>query len=220
MATTDRIGQQKISRKEREKYARKEEILKAARELFARKGYHNTTLEEIAQHADFGKGTIYNYFRSKEELFYGIIDKLTFEMLHLAKSSVMGTDSGAREKLTAYAREMMSYSRKNSDLFQIIMREMHRLNAEEHDARLKQFKAGIKKVWAILAQPIRAEMKTGKIKARDALKVAALFDSMIRFYFFKQVGKLRSRKEDETDEAVEFVVSIFFDGIAGQKSKG
>lgn len=77
-----------LSRKEREKQLRQREILSSARELFLQKGYHNTTLEEIAQHAEFGKGTIYNYFSSKEELFYGILDDLIDEVHETAQSSI------------------------------------------------------------------------------------------------------------------------------------
>ena len=97
-----------LPRKEREKRARQEEILTAARALFALKGYHDTTLEEIAHHAEFGKGTIYNYFSSKEELFYGIIDQLTAETVELALASIRSTNGSAREKLTAYATAMLN----------------------------------------------------------------------------------------------------------------
>ncbi|MBU1707267.1 TetR/AcrR family transcriptional regulator, partial [bacterium] len=51
----------KPSRKELEKQQRRFDILMAAKTLFVQKGYHNTTLEEVAQLAEFGKGTIYNY---------------------------------------------------------------------------------------------------------------------------------------------------------------
>ncbi|NJE13628.1 TetR/AcrR family transcriptional regulator [Thermococcus sp. LS2] len=46
----------------------REKILKAARELFAEKGYDKTTVDEIVERAGVAKGTFYNYFKSKEEL--------------------------------------------------------------------------------------------------------------------------------------------------------
>ncbi|MBK7257414.1 MAG: helix-turn-helix transcriptional regulator [Ignavibacteriae bacterium] len=67
--------QETLSRKEREKRARQQDILKAARELIATKGFRDTTLDEIAQKAEFGKGTLYNYFASKEDIFHAIIDQ-------------------------------------------------------------------------------------------------------------------------------------------------
>ncbi len=53
-----------------EKTNKRELILTAAREIFGEKGYHNTTSEEIAKRAGVGKGTIYQYFESKQDVFF------------------------------------------------------------------------------------------------------------------------------------------------------
>jgi len=55
-------------RKEREKQLRKQQILEAAKKVFSSKGYNNTTMEEIANEAELSPGTLYLYFKSKEEL--------------------------------------------------------------------------------------------------------------------------------------------------------
>ncbi len=52
-----------------EKASKREMILTAAREIFGEKGYHSTTSEEIAKKAGVGKGTIYQYFESKQDIF-------------------------------------------------------------------------------------------------------------------------------------------------------
>src|SRR5512142_438476 len=105
------------SRQERENLARQEEIVRADCDLSIPKGYRDTKLEDIAQHAEFGKGTIYNYFASKRELFTGILNSLLDEVEELARQAVETSEGGAREKFTAYARAMISYSNANSDLF-------------------------------------------------------------------------------------------------------
>ena len=58
------------SRKERERAMRRNEIVIAACDVFASRGFNDATLEEIAEKAEFGKGTLYNYFDSKELLFH------------------------------------------------------------------------------------------------------------------------------------------------------
>ena len=206
-----------LSRKERERNARREEIIRAARDLFILKGYHDTTLDEIALHAELGKGTIYNYFSSKEELFLAIIDKLTTEMIQLAKTSIAMTAGGAKEKLSAYARAMITHSYENSDLYHMVMREIHRLDDEQKTARLKTLKTGIKDVWIILKSALTVEMKKGKIKMDDPLKMAALFDSMIHFYHFEQFERNQSLNNDKIDKTVTFIISVFFDGISARK---
>lgn len=57
-----------------DKPAKRAEILHHAANAFSRAGFHNTKMQDIATLADIGKGTIYEYFRTKEELFLAIYD--------------------------------------------------------------------------------------------------------------------------------------------------
>ena len=75
----------KIGRKERERLFRKQEIISAAIKLFAKKGYEHTTLDEIAEASEFGKGTIYNYFQSKEEIYLAIVEDLLNQNIRMLK---------------------------------------------------------------------------------------------------------------------------------------
>jgi len=60
-------------RREREREARREQILEAAKEVFWEKGFLNATTEEIAQRAELAVGTLYLYFQSKEELYVSLL---------------------------------------------------------------------------------------------------------------------------------------------------
>ena len=60
-------------RKEREKEHRKEEIVDAAQQLFLDKGLQATTMDEIAEVAELSKGTIYLYYKSKEDLYLAVV---------------------------------------------------------------------------------------------------------------------------------------------------
>jgi AcrR family transcriptional regulator len=62
-----------ISRRESERNARKKLILNSALEVFKSKGIEHATMDEIALEADFGKATLYYYFKSKEEIFNTIL---------------------------------------------------------------------------------------------------------------------------------------------------
>jgi AcrR family transcriptional regulator len=55
-------------RKQREKEQRKTEIINAARKVFSNKGFNTATMEEIASEAELSPGTLYLYFKNKEEL--------------------------------------------------------------------------------------------------------------------------------------------------------
>jgi AcrR family transcriptional regulator len=64
---------QLLTRKEREKLRHKEEILQAALNLFASKGFHNVSMQDVAVESEFAVGTLYNFFQSKEQLFIELL---------------------------------------------------------------------------------------------------------------------------------------------------
>jgi TetR/AcrR family transcriptional regulator, repressor of fatR-cypB operon len=209
-----------LTRKDREKIVRQQEILHAARELFSQKGFHETTLEQVAHYAQFGKGTIYNYFRSKEELLYAIIDQLVEEMMALAQSSTESEAIPAREQFSRFAREVIMHARDNTALLQLIIREIKKLDSPEKNERLLNIKERISTVWRILAKPLEAEIKSGRIKPFDPLTLAMLYDGMLRFYCMNQFGTSSTSKEDDPQDAVNLLVTVFFDGVAQQKNEG
>lgn len=64
-----------LSRREREKLQRREDIVEAAEQLFDEKGFEKATIEQIARKTELSKGTIYLYFQSKDELFLAVCAK-------------------------------------------------------------------------------------------------------------------------------------------------
>lgn len=67
------------NRRERKKEETRSRILNSAFKLFVENGFESTTIDQIAEAADIGKGTFYNYFPSKEAALEGFIDELTLE---------------------------------------------------------------------------------------------------------------------------------------------
>lgn len=61
-------AQETLTRRERQSVERRERLFRAAMDLFARKGFAETTIEDITNAADLGKGTFFNYFPSKEHI--------------------------------------------------------------------------------------------------------------------------------------------------------
>jgi AcrR family transcriptional regulator len=85
---------QKMSRKERETRLRRNIIIEAAEELFLHQGYDNTSMEEIAHKSEFSKGTLYNYFNSKEDLYLAIAAKAYGILIDLTNKSTQNQQSG------------------------------------------------------------------------------------------------------------------------------
>ena len=62
-------------RKEREREARREAILEAAARVLSVKSYYEATLDEIAAEAELAKGTLYNYYKDKQSLFFSLLNR-------------------------------------------------------------------------------------------------------------------------------------------------
>ncbi|MCH5235677.1 MAG: TetR/AcrR family transcriptional regulator [Muribaculaceae bacterium] len=79
----------------------RERFIEVARQLFARKGVENTTMNDIASASDKGRRTIYTYFKSKREIFNAVIASETEELLSRLKK-VVAKNISPQEKLVEY----------------------------------------------------------------------------------------------------------------------
>ena len=79
----------------------RERFIEVARQLFARKGVENTTMNDIASASDKGRRTIYTYFKSKREIFNAVIASETDELLSRLRK-IVDLDIDPQQKLERY----------------------------------------------------------------------------------------------------------------------
>ena len=77
-------------RKERERLARRNLILNAAIRVFAEKGFHQATMDDVAEQAELGKGTLYYYFHSKDEILLQLLENNTREFFEQILQAISG----------------------------------------------------------------------------------------------------------------------------------
>ena len=109
-----------MTRKEREKELRRETILGAARKVFARDGYFNATMSQIAGVAEFGMGTIYQYFPNKQSLFSEVIIEGVETYNTGLKESLIGKKFW-HDRLIAFIEYKLNWLEKQPDLQRLIM---------------------------------------------------------------------------------------------------
>jgi AcrR family transcriptional regulator len=81
---------------------RKEQILDAATEVFAQKGFDHARMDDIVKETGLSKGALYWYFKSKDDIIFGIMDRI-FQLEFRELEGLKETDSGAAEALRAFA---------------------------------------------------------------------------------------------------------------------
>jgi TetR/AcrR family fatty acid metabolism transcriptional regulator len=101
-------------RKNPAKDEREQAFKKAALKIFSSKGYHKTTMAEVAIEAGFGKGTLYWYWKSKEELFFSLVEEMHGEFLDLVKEAGEREES-ALEKLRWLGGEIVDLYYQDRD---------------------------------------------------------------------------------------------------------
>lgn len=79
----------------------RDKFIEVARQLFARKGVENTTMNDIASASDKGRRTIYTYFRSKRDIFNAVIESETDQLLTRLRL-IVARDTSPEEKLQEY----------------------------------------------------------------------------------------------------------------------
>jgi AcrR family transcriptional regulator len=107
-------------RKERERLQRREEIILAAEKVFFSKGFDLSTMDDIADQAELSKGTLYLYFKSKEDLHLAVARKSIRLLRAVTLKSTEG-DGNALEKLGKMGRACVAFSRTNPDRMKAIM---------------------------------------------------------------------------------------------------
>ncbi|MDE5714047.1 MAG: TetR family transcriptional regulator [Muribaculaceae bacterium] len=79
----------------------RDKFIEVARQLFARKGVENTTMNDIASASDKGRRTIYTYFKSKRDIFNAVIESETDQLLSRLRH-IVARQSSPEEKLMEY----------------------------------------------------------------------------------------------------------------------
>ncbi len=92
-------------RKEREKERRRQQIIVAAKRVFSDKGFNRATMEDIAKEAELSPGTLYLYFKNKEEL-YASLSLRILQYLHIRVGHVRDEKGTPEQKLKALIEAM------------------------------------------------------------------------------------------------------------------
>lgn len=106
-------------RKEREREQRKLDILDAARTVFILNGIQAATMDKIAAQAELAKGTLYLYYKNRDELLLALIS-MDLEHLNKGMSEVVQSTAPADEKLFRAFETFHSFSKENTLFYQVM----------------------------------------------------------------------------------------------------
>ena len=196
-----------LPRRERDRLRRRTEILLAAEDVFAAKGYHNASIEEIARAAEYATGTVYLYFKDKEALYVELFEEKIRELIQFIEQSIR-KEKQPLEALKQLIRARMSYFDRNRAFFQIYVREGMNLGWSKHD-RWDGIRALYQAYLKLLERLVRAGQRQGVIRKGDPRRLAvALSGMMIQL----TQDWLHSKGDQPLTDQGDFVFQLFLGG--------
>jgi TetR/AcrR family fatty acid metabolism transcriptional regulator len=189
---------------------KRRKILQAAVKVFAKKGYFGAKVSEIARKAGVADGTIYLYFRNKEDILVSLFDEVMVEHLDKARAELASVE-GAPARLKAIAEHHLRLLGANRDLaivFQVELRQSTKF--------MERFTASwLQDYFAIVNDVIEEGQREGTLRADLPRKVVAkaLFgalDEMVTSWIL-------SRKDYDLGQLAAPVADLFLRGVAAPR---
>jgi len=164
-----------LARRQAHKEEKKSRIVEAAARVFARRGFFGTVMSEIATEAGMGKGTLYQYFDSKEELFFAVFEWLVQKSGAQAKVSAAALGGSASDRLKALSDSLMALWVDQTDFFSLVMEFW---SASASSQMRERFKSALSEAYSdfrrIVSALIREGMERGEFRTDvDIESVAA-----------------------------------------------
>ncbi|RLE29108.1 MAG: TetR/AcrR family transcriptional regulator [Acidobacteria bacterium] len=204
------MSRNEMTRREREKLKHRQEILDAALHLFSEYGFHNVSMQQVADRSEFSIGTLYNFFDNKEHLYSTLLDELSKKFHHAVTSAV---EAGSEE-----TEMLRNFVIAKAEIFCENM-EVVRLYFQETSGSRFNFKAGLdeeikiryaefmKKLTTVFANGIKKKCFNN---IADPYLLAVALDSLTNAIL---LGCLDDPENMSYPQDPDVLLNIFFKGL-------
>lgn len=182
---------------------RRSQILEASINIFSKEGFHNARMEDIALSAGVGKGTIYEYFRSKKELFKEMMLYAANMYITEAENHMLRLKS-PKDKLIEFMRFNIEFLKENSGIVKVVLSQPNEINGDLMNSFMRMREQVESKLSLIIGDGI-AEGVFRRIKPNLA---AAVLMAIISRTAAAAIYKCTSYNYDPYE-----MLDIFFNGL-------
>jgi AcrR family transcriptional regulator len=200
----------KLSRREREKRRQRNEILEAALALFSERGYHNVSMQEIAEAAEFAIGTLYKFFQNKEELYKDLVMKQVDRFEAAFMDAIEGPGDEI-EKLRNFVRVHGVMFKENLPFVRLFLGESKGTSFNLKAGLDEVLRERLYRFLEKLARLFASGMKTGRFrKIADPYTLAVALDGVIDAFLLRW---LESPDRHPYPEDPDVILDIFFKAL-------
>jgi TetR/AcrR family fatty acid metabolism transcriptional regulator len=192
---------------ERDKGDKRERILASALKVFAQKGFFGAKVSDVAEAAGVAVGTIYLYFKSKDDLLISVFEQ-QMESIHAELGSAMAGGKDATDKLRRFVRayiQLVQSNRHGTEVITIELRQSAKFMKEYQNPRFAEF-------LKLLASIIDEGQKTGKLRGDIPAPVAAraLFGALDELALWWVSGK---GEKLEIHKVADWISDLVLEGL-------
>lgn len=177
----------------RERYDRRQhEVVQVAARVFAERGYHATTMDDLSEATGLASGGLYHYIGSKEQLLFRIFEQLMDPLLEEARA-IERADDPPQEQLRRLLRAWMAHIERHRDHMIVFAREWHLV---ERDARWERVREHRDQFERILARLLRRIEPQGSTTPRDRRLALLALLGMVNYtpQWFRPGGRLTAEQ--------------------------
>src|SRR5215471_1553214 len=188
---------------------KRESILRAATRVFGRNGYFNSKVADIARDADVADGTVYLYFKSKEEILHSIFDQNMADAIAAGRKLVKAL-SDPREKLRQIAKlhlERLGADRDLAVVFQVELRGSTKFMEEFSAAGFAEYLDLLRK---IIEEGQQSRVFRKDVNAKVVAKV--LFGALDEM----ATNWIISHRHYQLEPMAEVVMDVFLNGVSAE----
>ena len=203
-----------LPRREREKLRQRQEMLAAALDLFSERGYHNVSMHEIAQKAEFAIGTLYKFFRSKEDLYQALVLEQSDRFHNILVRAIEATGDEI-ETLRNYVRTKGELFSGNLPFIRLYLAESrgasYNLKATLNDEVRKRYYDFLERLAAVFEDGIRRKRFR---KIASPYQLAVSLDTVLNAFLLLWVEAPERHPLPDSPDAI---LDIFFRGLLARE---
>ena len=189
-------------------------ILKMSQQIFARYGFYKSTMDDIARAMGMKKGSLYYYYKSKEEIFSDVIRYESEQFLQTAREKLAGI-SQPRKQIIFLVKFQLDYFKQVVNLHQLTIQVVLEVNT----LITKLHRNYIDKSVKLLSEIIEAGIQKGDFKSCDATEVARAILTIaeaVKFREFQTTNVLTAGEVDYSaiENEVLYIMQLILDGLA------
>jgi AcrR family transcriptional regulator len=179
-----------------------EKILDAAASLFASQRFHEARMEDVAAAATVGKGTLYRYFKDKEELYLALLERAAAGISARLGAETQSADT-IRARLAAVIRAILGYFDENPHLFDLIQHA----EAMSRPQALRPWHRWRDEITSRVLEIFEDARRSGEFTVSDPELVALLFLGSLR-------AVIRFGARPRPPQLPDHIIEVFLRGVA------